>query len=406
MFALNSTLRLGFLSTLLLVSSMAEEFDTTPAWPLCGRISEAIPSGWSPNDGCPSSRWGNADYTDAPFSSTFGPRQKASESYRYDFHRGIDIPTPSGTAMFAIAKGIVKKAGSDPAYSDNLIQLRHYRPGYWGSCYRGKGCYISNYIHVSQWVVSVGETVEKGQLIGYSGVSVSGFAHLHFEIRNAPGKHDAYSTWQRDAIHPLSVLPYHDTQTNNMSVSIDEVNLTNPLLPIVKVTASLDNTEELDLGKIAVKLYEKDANGNLSEIVQTGNTPIGLTPEGIGYAKYPSWYDMGVFNRQYSYKNSSKFPWSVFEGGGKYESPFFALLPSAYNANVHMDNAMSSDSKIGEFNGEYIAPSQFNTTSSNYTLSVTFTKLNGLDDASALCIQAMAYDIKGNMTTPVSVNCD
>lgn len=32
-----------------------------------------------------------------PFSSTFGPRLKASSSYRFDYHRGIDIPRPNGT---------------------------------------------------------------------------------------------------------------------------------------------------------------------------------------------------------------------------------------------------------------------------------------------------------------------
>ncbi|MFQ5792537.1 MAG: hypothetical protein ACE5JI_18865, partial [Acidobacteriota bacterium] len=66
-------------------------YDPDPAWPLCGRIAQDPPAGWDEFDGCPESRHGNARFSDAPFSSTFGPRQKASEDYRYDFHRGLDI---------------------------------------------------------------------------------------------------------------------------------------------------------------------------------------------------------------------------------------------------------------------------------------------------------------------------
>ncbi len=42
---------------------------------------------------------------------------------RYDFHRGIDIPTPEGTPVYAIANASVRIAGSDPHYSDLLVQV-------------------------------------------------------------------------------------------------------------------------------------------------------------------------------------------------------------------------------------------------------------------------------------------
>jgi murein DD-endopeptidase MepM/ murein hydrolase activator NlpD len=62
---------------------------------------------------------------DAPLSSTFGPRLKASESFRYDFHRGVDVPTPIGSAVHAIAEGTVRIAGEHPGYSDLLVQVVH-----------------------------------------------------------------------------------------------------------------------------------------------------------------------------------------------------------------------------------------------------------------------------------------
>ena len=40
-------------------------------------------------------------------SGTFGPRQKASDGYRYDFHRGIDIPGTAGEDIKAARGGVV-----------------------------------------------------------------------------------------------------------------------------------------------------------------------------------------------------------------------------------------------------------------------------------------------------------
>ena len=45
--------------------------------------------------------------------------------YRYDFHRGVDIPKPAGTPVRAIACGKVRIAGSHPAYSDGVVQVRY-----------------------------------------------------------------------------------------------------------------------------------------------------------------------------------------------------------------------------------------------------------------------------------------
>ena len=43
--------------------------------------------------------------------------------YRYDFHRGVDIPIPIGTPLVAIDDGIVRIAGSHQAYSDGVVQV-------------------------------------------------------------------------------------------------------------------------------------------------------------------------------------------------------------------------------------------------------------------------------------------
>ena len=205
-------------------ATCAASIDPESAWPLCGRITENPPQAWQAADGCPPSRFGGAGYSDEPLSATFGPRPLFSEDNRYDFHRGVDIATPTGTPFFAIADGVVMIAGNHPSYSDPLVSVRHFQAGE-DSC-EPSGCYHSLNLHVSQWVVSESEQVVKGQLLGYTGASDSGFQHLHFEVRKAPA-FDPYSAWSRDAVHPLSVLPY-EAPDNTASISMKWISATRP----------------------------------------------------------------------------------------------------------------------------------------------------------------------------------
>ncbi len=393
-------------ATWLLVTPSSEadlgEFDSNPVWPLCGRITENPPAGWDEDDGCPAERWGNPAFTDTPISSTFGCRQLVSGGYRYDFHRGIDIGTPIGTAVFAFADGEVKKAGPDPAYSDPLVQLRHKRPGE-GSCSSGGGCYHTNYLHMSGWTVNIGDDVSKGDLIGYSGESASGFDHVHFEIRDAPPQ-DPFSNWSRDAVHPLGVLPYPDTGTSNFQLVLDSVDATDPMNPEVYVTLTIPMSVELDLDGFEALVFEHQPDGTLSLVSQPGDTPVGNTIEGTGYLVEPSWYSMNVWNRMYSYKNSGGVSWSSFEEEGVFESPYWMDLPESYNANVHMD-AAPNDFQVGEFNGWSWEPSHTNANSSEYTLTVGLLSLTGTAAAEDLCVQVRALDVHGNATDWVRHNC-
>lgn len=184
---------------------------------------------------------------DLPMSSAFGPRLKASEDYRYDFHRGVDIPTPMGTPLHAIADGVVRLAGDYPFYTDTVVQLRHYKPGTGARTCSNRGCYYSNYMHLDTVAVQPGDVVSKGDVIGYSGASESGFEHLHFEIRND-------GIYQENAINPWQFLPYDNTA--NLAVAIQgQPDLTDPLRPLVDVSVSSDSAE-LDFNRIEIAIYE------------------------------------------------------------------------------------------------------------------------------------------------------
>lgn len=139
--------------------------------------------------------WPHCDATPPAQSSPFGPRQKASEGFRYDFHRGVDIPQPLGEPVYAMQDGIVRLAGVSSGYSDQVIQLRH----------RGIAPYLfSNVLHMDSVSVQVGDLVTAGDLVGFSGETAGGgFEHMHVEFRDG-------CTTQDCNRNPWSFLPYND----------------------------------------------------------------------------------------------------------------------------------------------------------------------------------------------------
>ncbi|MBB5189129.1 MULTISPECIES: M23 family metallopeptidase [Zhongshania] len=361
-------------------------YDDSVNWPLCGRISESPPVNWQVTAGCPVDRQGSAAYSDYPLSSTFGPRQKASAGYHYDYHRGIDIPTAINTPVFAVSAGRVVIAGEHSAYSDPLVQIEHRRPGA-SSCRAGGGCYYSNYMHLASWVVASGAQVNKGDLIAYTGVSASGFSHLHFEVRDA-NPADLYSRWQRDAVHPLRVLPYSRNQSNPMTVAFSEVqslggNAMQVSLRIEQAAAA----ERLDLAKVSVRAYRWLASaGEYQEVTQPGNSP-----DDSGFYAHPTFLDFEQNNFDFSHKDSASYPWASFAN-----CPYAEDHPAAYTANIHLDAQDPADTSVGHFNGQYIAPDQFNAYSSVYGLTLSFASVLGDDQGPSLtCLVAEASDVSG-----------
>jgi len=163
---------------------------------------------------------------DLPQSSAYGPRQKASENFRYDFHQGLDLPTPISTTLIAVTTSTVKIAGYSPNYADGIVQLD-----------LGDNLY-ANYIHITASLVTTGQIVGIGQPVALSGVGDSGFAHLHFELRQG-------SSFRRDAINPLRYLPYTDTLSH--TVAITEIARPNTVWLRAATSAS-----ELDLNVFSI----------------------------------------------------------------------------------------------------------------------------------------------------------
>ncbi len=181
----------------------------------------------------------------AALSSTFGPRIQGSTE-DYDFHRGIDLPVPTGTQVLAAAAGEVVVAGDSRDYPDDSVQVAHCAddlpPAVIEQCQEP---FFTLYSHLSEIAVETGDRLSRGQSLGRSGASSSGFEHLHFEIREG-------GSWQRYAVHPLAFLPHPDT--GPAEVKIDEVIFDDPEAPIVHGVVTRPATE-LDFVRMDVELY-------------------------------------------------------------------------------------------------------------------------------------------------------
>lgn len=87
------------------------------------------------------------------------------------FHAGVDISSPYGQPILAPADGVVTYAGFYSGYG-RLIEIDH-----------GNGI-TTRYGHLSGFTITDGQSVRRGQVIGYVGLSGrSTGAHLHYEVR-------------------------------------------------------------------------------------------------------------------------------------------------------------------------------------------------------------------------------
>lgn len=88
----------------------------------------------------------------------------------YKMHEGIDFTAPTGTPIYATGNGRVVTAGPDRGYG-NCVIVSH-----------GFG-YQTLYGHMYRIKARVGQSVKRGELIGYVGnTGLSSGSHLHYEV--------------------------------------------------------------------------------------------------------------------------------------------------------------------------------------------------------------------------------
>lgn len=138
------------------VAQQSEQLKALQTLLITSQIQSAItPSGWPVTGGWLSSRFGmRAD----PFTG------------RRSLHRGVDIASPMGSAIRAIADGVITYAGEKQGYG-MMVEIRH-----------GEG-YSTRYAHARTVLVNLGDRIVRGQAVARVGISGrSTGPHLHFEV--------------------------------------------------------------------------------------------------------------------------------------------------------------------------------------------------------------------------------
>jgi murein DD-endopeptidase MepM/ murein hydrolase activator NlpD len=127
-------------------------------------------------------------------TSSFGMRQHPVYNQEA-MHGGIDFGTPVGTPVYATADGIVEWAAhhQSSGYGKMIRVIHNYG-------------FSTVYGHLSDFAVTSGNYVRRGDLLGYSGnTGVSTGPHLHYEVRHLNRRLDP-ATFLRWSISEYDIL--------------------------------------------------------------------------------------------------------------------------------------------------------------------------------------------------------
>ncbi|KAG2449098.1 hypothetical protein HYH02_005846 [Chlamydomonas schloesseri] len=331
--------------------------------PSCGGAVETVHGG-----GCLASwdmslatvdRWNLT--TDTP-SDTFTPRQKESQSNRIDFHRGVDMPCPIGSGVFAIETGYlyrIEASTSNGGYDGIAVYVKHNRAT-GRSCKSAQGIWFSVYMHLNatKWnafcanethcqQTVTNATILKGERIASSGAGYSEFPHLHFEIRDAPMWDNCSSNWQADAINPFRVLPYNRDNNTAHNTNITVTSVTNYGVNYIDPQISVNFwTTRFDWNRIEVVM--RNSSG---QVIGTNQVPLD---SGYGqYNQYPNFYDIEIWNRANA-------------------CPYCPMHTCTYDPNTHNEKPCSDSNSTLCFNGVRLYPYIFNSRTTHLGYDVTF----------------------------------
>ena len=124
-------------------------------------------------------------------SSNYGWRVHPITGKR-TFHDGVDIAVPVGTALYSAVKGTVTRS----FYSDsggNMITIEN------------ESGWRITFMHMDSRTVSVGQRIEQGQLVGYSGnTGNSTGPHLHIQVHDVDDQ----------PVNPVFIIPFSTAEAS------------------------------------------------------------------------------------------------------------------------------------------------------------------------------------------------
>jgi predicted flap endonuclease-1-like 5' DNA nuclease len=136
----------------------------------------------------------------------FGARPEFYGKYGLPGHEGIDFMAPEGSELYAVANGLVSDirldGNADPNRKPYGNQVR----------FQHEDGYLSVYAHLSEVVLTRGQAVQAGQLIGLAGNTGNSFgAHLHLSLKRQGATARGDTGYPHDLIDPTPYLmPFGD----------------------------------------------------------------------------------------------------------------------------------------------------------------------------------------------------
>ena len=104
-------------------------------------------------------------------TSHFGMRKHPVTKVK-SFHNGVDLRAKTNTKIFSTADGFVSNANYSELSGNRIVILHNFG-------------FETHYSHLKKMLVSPGDVINKGDLIGHSGNTGRSVApHLHYEIRH------------------------------------------------------------------------------------------------------------------------------------------------------------------------------------------------------------------------------
>jgi len=195
-----------------------------------------------------------------------GTQQSGPTVLNYDGHAGIDYRVPYGTDVFAAADGqVVVVDSSNSTSAGNYIRIQH-----------GDFGYQSQYLHLSEILVTQGQQVTRGDLIGRSGNTAGPTGnvspHLHFEAKRLSG-----GTW-------VSVYPYgwRGSRVDPYTAAVN-VNLWKSQTPILTVSTISPPEQPASSGTLSISISNTGVGTmNYTATVTSGSSWLTILSGGSG----------------------------------------------------------------------------------------------------------------------------
>lgn len=117
--------------------------------------------------------------------TTYGMRQHPILGY-WRPHKGLDFTAPQGSPVYATGDGVVDEAHGSESYGQ-VVYINH------------NFGFETRYAHLTHFIVSKGQRIKRGQVIGYVGNSGLSFGtHLHYEVLFRGNQINPINFFQRD----------------------------------------------------------------------------------------------------------------------------------------------------------------------------------------------------------------